>query len=287
MITPGVEAVRESVAFYVKHYPDYADALRMYGAIMEVQQAALEEISCSLDAMSPEDVEASLRSGKPLLDPFSFEIDVAEFRVLAYRICLAIDKLKVGGFSYREELLSWEGLSDERFSDTRNKVLSGEKLDFVPTGESAERNLAFAGSILWEALVPFYRKSASIQPVEMEQSLWRRGKCPVCGCVPLMGKFRKEDGLWLVECSLCHTLWNVQRAQCPFCDDSHGSLEFLYLDNDESKRASYCKACKRYVKVVDLRDGGVDVLLPLEDIVTVKLDLAAKKKGLNRASGGY
>ena len=99
-----------------------------------------------------------------------------------------------------------------------------------------------------------------------------------------MGFFRSEDGLWLVECSLCHTLWNIQRASCPFCSESLGALDFLYIEDEPGKRVQYCTSCKVYVKTVDLREKDTAVLLPLEDIVTAELDLAAAEEGLRPAS---
>ncbi len=100
-----------------------------------------------------------------------------------------------------------------------------------------------------------------------------------------MGRFRGEDGLWLVECSLCHTQWNVQRASCPFCPESFGSLEYLYIEGDAGRRVLYCSSCKLYLKTVDLRDSERKALLPLEDIVTYDLDLAAGQEGLTPAAG--
>ena len=101
-----------------------------------------------------------------------------------------------------------------------------------------------------------------------------------------MGEFRREDGLWLLECRLCHTLWNVQRAACPFCSEGdEGSLEYLYLEGDSSQRVQYCSRCKKYVKTVDLHAKQRDAILPLENIVTelMGLDRAARQEGLNPA----
>jgi FdhE protein len=165
--------------------------------------------------------------------------------------------------------------------------LTGAELGFTPDGDLSEAERELVKNILWEALAPFYRVCASMLSSKMEQSSWLKGFCPVCGGAPLMGKYRQDDGLWLVECSLCHTLWNIQRASCPFCDESEGSLEFLYIGDEGGLRANYCKACRRYVKTIDLRDSEKDVLMPLEDIVTIQLDLAARKVGLTPASGRF
>jgi len=191
-----------------------------------------------------------------------------------------------GGFKLAEELLAWEGLSDERVDQTRNSVLAGNDLGFKPSGKASKEDLELLRDLLWEGLAPFYRVCGRILAGGMDQSLWQRGYCPVCGGAPLFGKYRQDDGLWVVECSLCHTSWNLQRTGCPFCDKSEqGSLEFLYLEGDKSRRANYCKSCRKYVKTIDARDGDENLMLPLENIVTAYLDIGAKQENLIPASG--
>jgi len=100
--------------------------------------------------------------------------------------------------------------------------------------------------------------------------------------------FRPGDGLWVLECSLCHTHWNVMRARCPFCEGGpEGSLNLLYVDEDRQERVQYCENCRQYVKTLDLRDSERAGLLPLDDIVTVRLDLVAKEDGLKPATGSF
>jgi FdhE protein len=282
-VNPGTDAVGEFVDAYIVEHPEFAEALRMYGAIMEAQQSALESIPCPTSALEPGQWEVRLASGQSLLDPRDVEIDAAGFRALVARICKVLDEARPDGLSYRDELSAWDGLSEERIERTRDMVLSGEELDFRPSSELSPEDLELVRNILWEALTPFYRKSAEAVASDLEQSLWQRGSCPVCGGNPLMGKYRREDGLWLVECSLCHTLWNLQRARCPFCDESEGSLEYLFIDEDKSRRVNYCSKCKRYVKTVDVRESDKDALLPLEDLITVQLDLAASQEGLKNS----
>ena len=282
---PGAEAVREGVQTYVARYPEYADALRLYGAVMEVQQSALDSISCPLEPLSPQEVESRLLSGEPLLDPGAVEIDGPAYRRVLSEICRAMEENAHEGFAQCEELLAWEGLSDDRLGETRDLVLEGRDIDFKPAADLSERDMKLVTDLLWEGLAPFYRVCGRILSSKLEQSLWQRGYCPVCGGAPLIGQYRSEDGLWVVECALCHTGWNVQRAACPFCTGSQGSLDYLYIADDKTRRANYCKACGKYVKTVDSRDGEDTVLLPLEDIVTADLDLAASDEGLTPATG--
>jgi FdhE protein len=280
-VDPGAEGIRKAVEDYVERYPEYAQALLMYGAIMEAQQETLSRIGCPVE-LSEEEIEEKLTAGEPLVDRCELEIDPVIFRDLFNRICGIVDETKPGEFPHCPELATWEGLSDEQLSSSRNLVLRGEALSVAATWEN-ENEKIIASSIFWETLAPFYRRCGSILYRKMGSSPWLWGFCPVCGSAPLIGKFRGEDGLWLVECSLCHTLWNLQRAMCPFCDRSAGHLEYLYLEDEPGRRVQYCESCKTYLKTVDVRDGQREVLLPLEDIVTSELDAAALDEGLTAA----
>lgn len=284
---PGVEGVREAVAGYKERCPEYAEALDMYGAIMEAQQNALADAVCPLPEMDVTEIEARNAMGDPIIDVLALPIDADGYRKVVSEICKAVDAGRPRGFHLCGELSSWEGLSAGRAADTRDAILKGEDPGFEPSGKAGAADLEIVRNILWEGLAPSYRVCGSILATKMEQSSWLRGYCPVCGGAPLMGMFREEDGLWLVECSLCHTMWNLQRAACAFCNDSYGKLDYLYIDDDRSRRVNYCSACKTYVKTVDLRSDQKNRLLPLEDIVTMDLDLAAKEEGLIPASARF
>jgi FdhE protein len=280
---PGIGGIAEAIDRYRKLFPDCRDAVDLYGAVMEVQQRAICEIDCPADLSSLE-VEPALRAGRAILDPFTLPIPLHEFRRIVAEICAVMEEKSSGGFRACHSLLAWEGLSDEGFSRARERILAGERLDAETMDSGVEReDVDVIEGILWESLVPFCRKCACALEDRIDHSLWLRGYCPVCGMAPLMGKFRREDGMWLLECKLCHTLWNVRRAVCPFClEAGGGSLEYLYLQDDNSRRVQYCGRCKRYIKTTDLREQQTDAVLPFENIVTELrgLDQAAEQLGL-------
>lgn len=284
-VDPGPQTVREAVEEYLRRYPDYADAIKMCGAIMEAQQEALEKIECPMQPLDDTVVEAKLVMGDTLLEPCDVPLDSEVYRDLVAKICQAVSAATVGGLAFCDELAKWDGLSEARLAETRDLLFFGKDIAFEPDKPLSESEKELLKNILWEGLAPFYRACGSMLTVNMEQSWWQRAYCPVCGAAPLMGKFRQGDGLWVAECSLCHTDWNIQRAACPFCNESQGSLDYLYLEEDPTHRVNYCKICKRYVKTVDLRNSEDLALLPLEAIITMQLDLAAEQEGLLPASG--
>lgn len=285
-VDPGPAAVREAVRAYVERYPEYAEALEAYGAIMVAQQEALEQVECPMGALDAEVVEAKLVLGDTLLEPDEVPVDGKIYRELVSKICDAMSKVSEKGLDFCQNLVNWDGLADDEIAATRDRLLAGEELGFVPDPPLSDPDEELVKIILWEGLAPFYRACGSMLTVNMEQSWWQRASCPVCGADPVMGMYRQGDGLWLLECSLCHTQWNVQRAACPFCYESQGSLAYLHLEEDPSRRANYCKVCKRYIKTVDLRSSEDETLLPLEAIVSLDLDAAAEQEGLLSASDG-
>jgi FdhE protein len=281
---PGLKGVQKAIKQYTREYPDYADALRLYGQVMRAQQRTLRELKSELE-MEQGEIDLKLAEGVPLLNPLELDIDLLKYRRLTGEICAVIAEHGPEGFAHCDEIASWEGLDEGDFARTRNDLLTGKRLSL---GEkwSTDEEREIGRIILWEALAPFYRRCASILESKMEQAFWLRGFCPICGGAPLMGVFRSEDGLWLLECTLCHTLWNVQRARCPFCDESEGSLKYLFIGDNETRRVQYCEHCGIYVKTVDMRDTGREASLPLENIITADLDMAAAQEGLKPAGPG-
>ncbi|MBU1672385.1 MAG: formate dehydrogenase accessory protein FdhE [Actinobacteria bacterium] len=280
-VDPGTEEVERVAEEYLLRYPDYSGAIALYGEVMKAQQEALEGLECQL-SLDEEERQRSLLMGEPLVDPMDVPVERGAFLELFERLTGAVLEGRDSELTV-ESVLAWPGLGEERFEQTRRAVLEGAELSGDNEWSAEDRNVV--SGIFWEALAPFYRKCGSILTFSMEQSMWQRGFCPFCGGAPLMGLFRRDDGLWLLECSLCHSWWNVPRASCPFCDESEGSLKFLYLEQDKGQRAYYCGSCGTYVKTVDLREEDRTTLLPMEDVVTAMLDRAAEEEGLERARG--
>jgi len=281
---PGAAGIRDSVERYKMMFPDYTDAIDFYGAMMEVQQEVILEIECTAD-FSGLDIEKRLKIGSPLLHPAELSVPPKELRRVISGICDVVKRNESSGFSACRELLEWDGLGDERLPETREKLLATGSLE-LENLQGIELDGVLVAGIIWESLVPFYRRCAQGLQDGIDHSLWQKGCCPICGTGPLMGKFRREDGLWLLECRLCHTLWNVQRATCPFCSEGKGgSLEYIYLEDHSSYRAYYCSKCRRYVKNVDLRSAQRDAILSLDNIITELdgLDRAARQEGLKPA----
>lgn len=127
------------------------------------------------------------------------------------------------------------------------------------------------------ALAPFLAAQSEALSELVAQELWRRKSCPICGGVADFAFLEKDQGARWLMCSRCSMEWLFQRIQCPYCGtQKHESL--AYRTNSQGLYRLYtCEECHGYIKAIDLRKAGSDVLLPLESILTVDLDRQAKE----------
>jgi FdhE protein len=66
--------------------------------------------------------------------------------------------------------------------------------------------------------------------------------------------------------------------QCPFCGNADHDQLAYFPSKDGVYRLYVCKACRRYLKTIDLRQAEGRVLA-VEPILTVSMDLSAREEG--------
>jgi FdhE protein len=133
------------------------------------------------------------------------------------------------------------------------------------------------------SLAPFLWKRSAALARKADLDEVPQGRCPVCGDLPVMG-LMNEEGLRILECSLCGTRWVFPRMMCPFCNNTdQGMLSYIFVEGDRSRRAYLCDACKRYIKVSEAGAGRLEEkVMALEDLATAHLDQAAEQRGYER-----
>ncbi len=100
--------------------------------------------------------------------------------------------------------------------------------------------------------------------------------CSFCGSEPSYGFLKSDDetqNYLMLECSKCGNAWRYYRVQCVFCGEEDPSkLEIFKSDEYGNACLQYCKICKNYFKIIDLRND--QTLIPeIEDILTIPLDI--------------
>lgn len=110
---------------------------------------------------------------------------------------------------------------------------------------------------------------------------WDHGTCPCCGNPPAMDRLEGEGGKRFLGCSLCELDWRFPRMQCPACG-TQDQKELRRFSDESGGEASVflCDACHHYVKTIDGRLlDGERVVLPVEEVVTLHLDIVARRLG--------
>lgn len=132
------------------------------------------------------------------------------------------------------------------------------------------------------ALNPFLSAYSEVLLPLVNQELWRRRYCPICGGKPDLAFLDKERGARWLLCSHCDAEWLFQRLECPYCGNQK-QTSLAYFTNDEGRYRLYvCEECRGYIKAIDLRCAPSDVLLSLERILTLDMDRQAHEAGYKK-----
>ncbi len=111
---------------------------------------------------------------------------------------------------------------------------------------------------------------------------WQENICPVCGSRPGMAELAGDEGRRQLSCSACSFSWPFKRLKCPSCGNEDAEKLSYFTAGDGATRVDTCRACSRYIKTRDLRKGGKEVPLEVEDLLTIHLDLLASREGFER-----
>jgi hypothetical protein len=194
------------------------------------------------------------------------------------------------GFSHRRFIAYASGL-ETLFR--KRRVINGQPLNFHwLMDEYEEEGLTLAemldrfigqgevyNLIVVEGLKPVYHRYGEFYAQVFDPTAWCRPYCYVCGGEPDMAKI-EEDNSRTLYCSLCDVSWRYLRLKCPFCgNDQPGLLVTLDLEGYPLYSVDGCRACGRYLKVVDGRAPGRTLFLEVEALLSSRLDRAARDEG--------
>ena len=86
----------------------------------------------------------------------------------------------------------------------------------------------------------------------LDESIWPRGECPVCGAGPVLAESRGLDQRRFLRCDRCGAGWLSDRLRCPFCgENDHRALRVLYAQDDRERcRLVLCDGCGNRLKVL-------------------------------------
>lgn len=259
-----VRAIVEALRKGAKDRPELAGAVEFHAHV-------LEELG-RLSAVAP---PPAAGEGRPVVPPR------APLPVSRSSIALTAAWVAELGAPYRPDLEAlWERagewLREAAAADGPAPTLDEVRHAWTRKGSEARVDASLLSFVLGQALRP-YLWAVARSPAGREASRgedWGRGECPVCGAEPDFAALDRERGARRLLCSGCDAEWPFRRVGCPFCGAEEGGY---YPAGEGRYRLAVCGSCGRYLKTVDEREAAELLPLPAERVLTLGLDLAARR----------
>ncbi len=287
-VSSDVERMKERVAAIKESHPNYRGILEFFEKLLLEQLKVRAQLDYRPPEISQDRARIRGKEGFPIIAKVDFPIDPH----LSGRLFRSICRI-----SKREnEKLKVEVEKIER-ALRRKKINLGICLEKVVGGDhdylsristDSKIDQGVMNFLLHTTIKPFVEVMASQLKDIVDEDLWDKGSCPICGSQPLMGELTGEEGRRIWTCSFCGNQWRGKRVMCPFCENTdHGSLRYFYTEKEKAYRIDICDKCKRYIKTVDSRQLAGEIFLPVEDIATLHLDILAADKGFKRETFNF
>lgn len=279
----GAAAIEKIVAGLVASRPAYASILGFYGPVFTAQAKAAGDTSPPPISVDAADLHMRCKEGFALIEPASFTVDHRAAQKLLVEICgiaaVAGERLSTAGEALAASMNEGTDMVDlfgDALADKGRIQAFAEEKD-VPS--------EMLTMLLYLALRPSIEAGVRQLSAYLEDDPDTRSGCPVCGRAPILGELDADGNQWL-HCSLCWHHWPVKRMACLFCGNrGSNSLEYLYSEEEPEYRVYLCNSCRQYLKVVDTRKLKREFFPPLEQVVSLHLDIKVSEKGYAHAMG--
>jgi FdhE protein len=271
----------------VKERPSHKEVLEFFKDIVTEQYMIGSKVKTSPIEVDEEGLKAKIMEGFPLVEKKALTLDVPLATRLFKRLCKVLNRNKKA--SHDAEQIT--------------RALRNKDIDLMELFKQADsKNVEYISALskklgVKEDVLVFLARN-SIKPIfeayanklknYVNQETWWRGYCPICGSEPFIAELKEEGARFLV-CSSCGYERRFMRLKCPFCEnDNHEGLRYFYTEKEgKAYRVDVCEKCKRYIKTVDTKELGEEVIPLLEDMGTLHLDILAQKEGYTREGKAF
>lgn len=280
------QSVRESAQSIAAQKPDLKDALESFVTLFE----AIESVQ---DKLGPWDFKGvtmdadQFLQGKSLLNMVSLvdffaQVDLGAATILPAltvsfpSIAEDIETVKAA----MKETGSDAALSDAALYEALSSFLEGDQAVLDGLARKLDISSDVLGFVCSQLAAPFLRSQAKALAKHFDLSGWTQGYCPICGSLPSVAYLRGEGGKRWLHCPTCGHDWRFRRQTCPACgDNAVKGLEYFYLEDKLSERAYVCKACKKYLLTIDIRELVDKPHMDIASIGLIPLDIKAQEEG--------
>ena len=288
MTTGAVEAVDpivERLRALVQESPDLSDAAQLYETILPILRDT--DLRAGPVSISPDQAQAKMEMGLPLLCDLDLELDGQAARKLMLQLARAIER-----FGEKNQPLS-TAARQIRLALKENKFSIGDLLPHVAAAErglvtSAAQSLQLDAILMWtlaqNTLKPAMRAWCRQLTPLGGGDRWYKGRCFICGTTATLAELQENTQAKHLRCGQCGADWRFSRLQCMYCgNDDHNTLHCLYAESRrEIMRVEVCDKCNGYLKVVSSFAPTPPEMLPVEDLATLHLDYIAQERGYAR-----
>jgi hypothetical protein len=237
--------------------PEQAELVDFHIAVRQVQVDAWAQIPPRQETIEPGE---DFANGVPLLP---------------------VDRLRIEPMLFEQTFERIAGLVAERRpqwaipADVPSLALVGE---WYRQGMLPDRTLSL---VMQMALRPFLEREAQaiLHAPAVDLNQWWRGWCPLCGGMPSFAALVPPSGQRSLLCPRCLAQWSFSRVVCPFCGEDATAKLGYYPSADNVYRLYVCESCKGYIKTVDYRELVQKISMPVLDILTADMDMAAVSHG--------
>jgi FdhE protein len=269
---------------YVEANPKLKGVMDLYREIFAAQRRLSKRIPDQLPHLKGAQMSYRLQEGRVLIEPHELEIDISVLKEIVREMGRILDEKGRQAVENLDAFLEKELEDDHRLRGLVDAFLSRDedKLAGIMREYTIDPSVLYL--LLHVSLAPFLWKKAGPLARKADLDQVPKGSCPVCGDLPIMGFLRSQDGLRVLECSLCGSRWGVPRMMCPFCGTIEQSkLKYIFGEGDEVHRVYLCEQCGKYIKVTSgVDEASEELVVPLEDLATAHLDRAAEERGYTR-----
>ncbi len=248
-------------------HPELTEALDLLTKLTEI---SFDEVSPVAENISWD----KLDEGFPVIDKRLLPEDLGPLQKRFNEIVEILATEDKGGAS---DIITLFG-KEELFKKLLEGVLVGQ-YNFPKEFTHSKPITLFAAG---EALLPIIDGIKKSDPPPKNLDLWGESYCPICGALPNISAIEGDENRLFLYCSRCAQTWNFRRLVCTHCgeDDQH-KLQYFHAEDNEIHRVYVCDTCKHYLKSVDKREKTT-VIARLEDVLTIALDIVAKREGYKR-----
>jgi FdhE protein len=236
-------------------------------------------------SLPPRYLAAKLSQGTPVLAGEPVPVPVSILKPGLMELCNALERGGAG-----ESAAHIRDSLDETRLETASLLTASLKRDQAAIRTGANHR-GLSPDLMWLvaelAVSPFvHALQQSLFPSNTDPTLaaalgaWSKGYCPMCGSWPALAEVTEHRTL---RCSFCALAWGLPSYACVYC--SHQGADFITAAPDidrKDRRLELCKSCGGYMKTVDVTALTPFPLLPVADLETMDLDMAAMERGFGR-----